>query len=167
MTAEPRWLTKARTYIGVKEVPGLKNSEVIMGWAAYLGGWIKSFYTGDSIPWCGLSAGALAKACGFPLPKNPLSALAWADWGSPLGEAALGCWLVFKRPGGGHVGLYVGEDPTCYHVLGGNQSNAVTIARIEKARCVAMRWPPGEAVPADHTRVWLDAKGAPVSRNEA
>jgi hypothetical protein len=41
--------------------------------------------------------------------------------------------LTFKRKGGGHVGIYVGEDSKCYHVLGGNQSN-MTI-RIEKSRC--------------------------------
>lgn len=164
---EPRWLLKARKYIGVKEAPGLGNSEIIMGWAAYLGGWIKSWYTGDSVPWCGLGAGALAKLCGFPRPSNPLSALAWADWGSALGEASLGCWLVFKRPGGHHIGLYEGEDATHFYVLGGNQSNAVTVTRIAKDRCVAMRWPPGEPQPADHARVWMDAKGVPVSQNEA
>ena len=35
----------------------------------------------------------------------------------------LGDILTFKRNGGGHVGLYVGEDKDCYHVLGGNQGN--------------------------------------------
>jgi hypothetical protein len=40
--------------------------------------------------------------------------------------------LVFERPGGGHVGYYFGEDATAYHVLGGNQGDAVTIARIAR-----------------------------------
>ena len=46
----------------------------------------------------------------------------------------LGHILTFTRNGGGHVGIYVGEDTTCYHVLGGNQSNQVNVMRIEKSR---------------------------------
>jgi len=161
----PVWLETARKYIGTKEIPGLKNSEVIMGWASYLGGWIKTFYKNDEIAWCGLGAGALFKACGFPLPKNPLSAISWASWGVSLPTPSLGCILVFKRPGGGHVGLYAGEDSTCYHVLGGNQGNSVSVTRIEKARCVAIRWPAGVPMPTTG-RVFLTPKGQP-SKNEA
>lgn len=51
----------------------------------------------------------------------------------------LGDALTFKRNGGGHVGIYVGEDSTCYHVLGDNQSNMVCITRIEKTRCSGIR----------------------------
>lgn len=160
----PPWLEKARSYTGTKEVPGLKNSEIIMGWASYLGGWFKSFYTKDEIAWCGLAAGALFKACGFTLPKNPLSALSWASWGVKLSTPSLGSILVFKRSGGGHVGLYEGEDSACYHVLGGNQGNAVSVTRIEKARCVAIRWPAGVPVPTTG-RVKLTPKGVP-SKNE-
>ncbi len=44
-------------------------------------------------------------------------------------------------PVAAHVGLYAGEDDTHYNVLGGNQSNSVSVARIEKSRLVAIRWP--------------------------
>ena len=47
--------------------------------------------------------------------------------------------LVFSRGNGGHVGFYVGEDDTCYHVLGGNQSNMVNVTRILKSRCISIR----------------------------
>ncbi len=161
----PRWLEKARTYIGTKEIPGLKNSEVVMGWAAYLGGWVKTFYKNDEIAWCGLAAGALFKACGFPIPKNPLSALSYATWGVKLAEPALGAVLVCERSGGGNVGLYEGEGATFDHVLGGNQANTVRVSRIEKERCVAIRWPAGEPLPTGG-RVRLTAGGA-VSKNEA
>jgi hypothetical protein len=72
--------------------------------------------------------------------------------------------LVFQRPGGGHVGFYVGEDATAYHVLGGNQGDAVTIARIAKARCVARRWPLG--VKLTGKPVQLASNCGPLSRNE-
>ena len=82
-------------------------------------------------------------------------------------EAALGDVLVFARPkGGGHVGLYVGEDETAFHVLGGNQSDGVTISRISKDRCIAVRRPGYKAAPATAKPVELAATGA-LSVNEA
>jgi cell wall-associated NlpC family hydrolase len=79
----------------------------------------------------------------------------------------LGDVLVFKRQGGGHVGLYVGEDKDAYHVLGGNQSDSVSITRILKDRLHAARrctWK--TAQPANVRRVFLSGSGA-VSQNEA
>ena len=72
-------------------------------------------------------------------PKESLWALNWNKFGIKQSVAMLGDILTFKRDGGGHVGIYVGEDDTCYHVLGGNQSNMVCITRIEKKRCAGIR----------------------------
>ena len=72
---------------------------------------------------------------------------------------------MFKRPGGGHVGFLVGQDATRYRVLGGNQSDAVTETWIEKARCVAIRWPAGVALPKPGLPT-IRAAGA-TSSNEA
>ena len=65
----------------------------------------------------------------------------------------IAAWHASQRDGwqreaecGGHVGFYVGEDAVAYHVLGGNQGDAVTIARIARSRCVARRWPAGPPV---------------------
>ena len=49
--------------------------------------------------------------------------------------------LVFERGSGGHVGFAVGQDDTHFFVLGGNQSDAVTIARVAKSRLLGARWP--------------------------
>lgn len=65
----------------------------------------------------------------------------------PLTGAALSDVMIFQRQGGGHVGLYVGEDADCFHVLGGNQSAAVTITRIAKARLFAVQQPSYLATP--------------------
>jgi hypothetical protein len=53
----------------------------------------------------------------------------------------IGSVLVFKRGSGGHVGFAIGKDDTHFYVLGGNQSDAVTIARIAKSRLLCARWP--------------------------
>tara|TARA_R110002126_G_scaffold44153_2_gene126133 strand:+ start:545 stop:1216 length:672 start_codon:yes stop_codon:yes gene_type:complete len=44
-----------------------------------------------------------------------------------------GAVLVFERGSGGHVGFAIGQDDTNFYVLGGNQSDAVTVARIAKS----------------------------------
>lgn len=95
-----------------------------------------------------------------------LRASSWATWGSALraDRLAPGAVLVFQRPGGGHVGFYVGEDATTYHVLGGNQSNMVCVTRIGKDRCIARRWPIGVAVIG--APAWVNSKGG-ISKNEA
>jgi hypothetical protein len=50
-------------------------------------------------------------------------------------------WRVSKASGLGHVGFYNGEDQNAYHVLGGNQSDSVSIARVGKDRFLEARWP--------------------------
>jgi hypothetical protein len=51
--------------------------------------------------------------------------------------------MVFSRKGGGHVGFLLSEDADTYHILGGNQSDTVNVARIAKSRFVGARWPKG------------------------
>jgi hypothetical protein len=78
------------------------------------------------------------------LPANPLGAREWLKFGAPC-EPVLGAILIFwrVRQSGwqGHVGFYAGEDPTGYHVLGGNQGNRVSITRIRQDRLLGARWP--------------------------
>jgi uncharacterized protein (TIGR02594 family) len=162
---EPRWLPVARGFTGLTEAPGAKDNATILAWARKIGGWIASFYKHDSIPWCGLFVGYVFLAYGIKGPDGLLGALNWSSWGVRLKVPALGAVLTFQRPGGGHVGFYLGEDAGTYHVLGGNQSDKVGITRIAKARLAAIRWPAGEPLPTGG-RVLLQANGAPVSVNE-
>ena len=165
----PIWVTTAKKYLGVKEVPGPYNNPTIMGFAARIGGWVKAYIKSELDAWCGAFVGAVFRESlpSIKLPANPLSALAWASWGVKLAKPALGAVLIFKRPGGGHVGFYEGEDAACFHVLGGNQGNAVSVTRIEKNRLVAggIRWPAGQVLPTGGP-VMLTAAGKP-SVNEA
>lgn len=161
---EPRWLKIARSYEGVREIPGPKHNSTIMGWLRKLNSWIKD----DETPWCGTFVAAVMQEAGLPFPKLYPRAKAWSTYGARLRTHVLapGAILVFDREGGGHVGFYVGEDATHYHVLGGNQKNAVNVMRIEKSRLVenGSRWPRGE--PVNGGPVQLAANGK-VSRNEA
>jgi hypothetical protein len=40
-------------------------------------------------------------------------------------------WRKSRASGLGHVGFYWAEDDDTYYILGGNQSDAVTIARLQ------------------------------------
>jgi uncharacterized protein (TIGR02594 family) len=167
--AEPVWLREARRFMGLMEIAGARSNPTIMGWAKAAGGWIASYFNNDDIPWCGLFMAHIMGAT-LPnerLPSNPLAAKSWAKFGRPLNVPSLGCVLVFSRSGGGHVGLYVGETMTAYRVLGGNQSNSVSLTWIDKERLVegGMRWPT-TVTPPIGIRVMLKADGAPLSKNE-
>lgn len=141
----PRMIQEGLKTYGTLEEPGSKNNFTILEWANEVG--VDKFYTADSIPWCGLWMAVIAKRSGWTPPKSPLWALSWSSFGEYIKESSephapsLGDVLVFVRNGGGHVGLYVGEDSTSFFVLGGNQSNSVCITRIVKSRLYTARRP--------------------------
>lgn len=162
------WFEEAKRHEGVREIPGRKHSPVIMGWIKNLGARVLGISVNDDeTPWCGTFVAHCMRVAGIESPPIAVRAMAWANWGANLRPEVLtpGAVLVFQRPGGGHVGFYVGEDKTHYHVLGGNQSNMVNVMRLEKSRCVARRWPRG--VTWTGGPVHLSANGAPVSSNES
>lgn len=163
----PRVITEAVKLYGTREIVGKQHSAEIMSWAKELN--ITS-YINDEIPWCGLFAAIVVHRAGFTPVNNPLWARNWINFGTPQREAMLGDILVFTRPGGGgHVGFYVGEDATCYHVLGGNQSNMVNTTRILKSRLIPSgirRCPWRVAQPANVRKIQLTSKGN-ISTNEA
>lgn len=163
----PIWLSVAATHIGIHEIPGAQSAPVIMRWATDLG--VSSIYTGDAVPWCALYMNRLMQACQLPTTGagyDLLRARKFATWGQPLAGVALGAILVFTRPEGAHVGLYLGETDTHYRIRGGNQLDAVSDTWIAKVRCVACRWPDGVALPAIGP-VPLVTDKAPASGNEA
>ncbi len=159
------WYDTAKDLIGTREKPGTANNPTIVEWAQSIGGWIANFYTKDEIPWCGLFVAHCLAENGYPVPKNPLSALEYNKWGVKLFEPCPGAIMVFTRTGGGHVGFYVSEDDTTYHILGGNQSDMVNVAKLDKKRLRGIRWPK-EAEPPTAGPVRARFAG-PLSVNEA
>jgi hypothetical protein len=56
-------------------------------------------------------------------------------------------WRKSKQSGLGHVGFYAGEDNDAFRILGGNQSDSVSLAWVAKERLVASRWPATVSAP--------------------
>lgn len=180
MTPAAPWHAALAARAGLAETPGPGSTPAILAMAREVAAahprldWIAGFYAGDDIPWCGLAlAWAMVRAGLTPPLPNPLSARAWGGWGVPLARPIPGAVLVFTRTGGGHVGLYEGEDRSTYRVLGGNQRDRIGRDPIARARLlqdahgrtIGIRWPAGVPIPAGAGPVAVAGGGA-VSTNE-
>lgn len=166
----PRLLIEFLKLHGTQEDTGPGSNPVIINWAKEIGQW--DVYKNDAIAWCGLAMGYAAASAGWEYaPRgNALWARNWLAWGTPvpLNGAMLGDVLVFSRgPVSGHVGIYVGEDKTHFHVLGGNQSDAVNIKRIEKERLISPRRCPWRIMQPPTVRKIFLASTGEVSTGEA
>lgn len=131
----PPWVTEARRFLGLHEVKNAKALDKALRLDA------------SEIAWCGAFVGmvvatALPKE---PMPANPLGSRNWLKFGKALNDPQIGAIAVFWRGSKdgwqGHVGIVVGHDKTHLHILGGNQSDSVSIARIAKTRLLGYRWP--------------------------
>ncbi|WP_454287274.1 peptidoglycan-binding protein [Rhizobium arsenicireducens] len=131
-------------------------------------------YLGDPTtnPWCGdfvetCLAIALPKEA---FPANPYAAINWVKFGMAT-TPRVGAVMSFHRGDPkswqGHVGFYVGEDSSHFHILGGNQSNAVTVSRIAKTRLRpnGSRWP--SSYPVNTSRRFTTAGNLSITINEA
>lgn len=161
--SEPRWLTRARAFVGLREVPGKGTAPAIRRWL----GELKAWWSDDETPWCGTFVAAVMRAEGHELPRAWYRAKAWLDWGDDIREPAVGAVVVFDRKGGGHVGFVVGNDEAGrLMVLGGNQGNAVTVAPFDRSRVLGYRWPSGVTVLGGPMPL-IASRGARPSINEA
>lgn len=162
------WLQTAYDLVGTREIPGNASNATILGWAKRLD---LDAYHDDDIPWCGLFV-AHCVSSQLPdeiLPANPLGARQWLKMGQKV-TPRLGSVMVFwrgKRNGWkGHVGFYWAEDSETYHILGGNQSNSVSVTRIAKDRLLEARWP-NTALELDSQVRIASVSGGLISVNEA
>lgn len=162
------WYAEASRLYGTRELPGAPSNPAILDWAADL----DIGYPNDDIPWCGLF---VAHCIGSTLqqeilPSTPLGARSWQNFGIPV-TPSRGAVLVFwrgKRSGWqGHVGFYAGEDANSFCVLGGNQSNMVSLAWIAKDRLLSSRWPATVAPPVEPEVVHLARGNETDSIDEA
>lgn len=159
----PAWMSAAAQVRGLHEA---RDTSRLRGWFDASVAWIDP----REIPWCGAFVATCHRKAdpGGSLPENPLGARNWSKFGkgcAPVFGATLVFWRGSKSGWQGHVGFYHGEDDTHFHVLGGNQSNAVTVSRVAKSRFLDARWPAGE--PITTKPIYVSPNGAPITTNEA
>lgn len=156
----PPWIAEARRYLGLHERRDAARLDKALRLDA------------SEIPWCGAFVGMVVAAT-LPrevLPMNPLGARNWLKFGSEVKGPQIGAVAVFwrglKAGWSGHVGFVVGHDKTHLHILGGNQSDSVSVARIAKDRLLGYRWP--KTAPDVPTgKLALSSISTSVTTNEA
>lgn len=142
----PKIVSAGMQYLGVKEIPGVKNNPVIMDMAAGLG--VSKIYTNDDQSWCAVFINHLIRITGKPIDLNPKdkydllrarrTATLWNNIDAD--NWALGDIVIIKREGGGHVFLPIAETPNkTIWGLGGNQSNMVKFSEFAKSRILAVK----------------------------
>lgn len=137
------WMREADRWIGLREIPGSRHEPQIISW------WqaIQAPFRDDETPWCAAYVGGVLEEVGIRSTRSA-SARSYERWGEQVATPAYGAVTVFWRGSRtgwqGHVAFLVGVTNTgdllC---LGGNQSDAVNVAKFPRSRLLGFRFPPG------------------------
>lgn len=134
------WMAEGKRLLGRHEA---RDRSWLMSWLRSDG---RTLGDPAKLPWCGdfvetcLRLAQPAEPFPGALGQNPYWARNWLGLGVET-RPTYGAVLVFERGSGGHVGFCVGASATDFYVLGGNQSNAVTVAPLARSRLLGARWP--------------------------
>ena len=133
------WLAIALAEKGTHEFPGDADNPRVVEYlhSTNLG---TPSWNEDETPWCSAFVNWCVEKAGYE-GTDSAWAKSWLNWGKAVKKSVVGCIAVFTRPGGGHVGFYVGETKTAIRVLGGNQSDAVNESSYAKSRLLGYRLP--------------------------
>lgn len=152
----PKWIQVALGELGVKEVKGSQHNPRILAYHGDTG----LGATADEVPWCGSFVAWCLDEAGISISsiRNwAAGARQWAErgYGTELKEPIPGALIILKRGKypSGHITFFldwVDEAKTVMRCVGGNQSNAVTIATYPRNQIIekgGVRWPPGVPLP--------------------
>jgi uncharacterized protein (TIGR02594 family) len=140
---DPPWMAVAREEMakGIKEDPGDRNTEEISAYFKAINAHVGTI-PGQTVHWCGAFVGYCIKTCGVSAAANKVAPEAvgadyWLTWDKAPDPPPVGAIVVFP---GEHVGfLAEGSTATKLKILGGNQSDSVSIATRDRAGA-QFRW---------------------------
>lgn len=139
----------AQRFVGVKEVPGMKDNPMILSMLRLDGEWPEH----DEVPWCSAFVNYIAWLLRLPRSKS-LAARSWLGVGETVVHTATNVGfdvVVLSRgtnPSAGHVGFFAGWSnhdvegtgvAMDVDILGGNQSNTVSVASFSASRILGIR----------------------------
>ncbi|MFM9943198.1 MAG: TIGR02594 family protein [Hyphomicrobiaceae bacterium] len=137
---EPPWMPLAWSDLGQREVPGVAANARITAYFRDAG---HPEIDNDETAWCAAFVGATLERAGHRCSRS-LMARSYLKWGIEAEQPAPGAIAVLSRgsdPALGHVGFLVALTATKVILLGGNQSNAVTVEAFDRRRLLALRNP--------------------------
>ncbi len=132
------FLSIARAELGQAEGgPGNSNPRIEAYHASTHGG-----AASDSVHWCSSFVNFCVEHSGVKGTDSKL-ARSWLNWGVEAPDFVPGCVVILKRgnPPKGHVGFYVGREAGRIRLLGGNQTDKVSIASFDADRVIGRRLP--------------------------
>lgn len=130
------WMDSAGNFLGFRE-SGTNRGSQVDAWNLAYGGSL-----GD--PWCATFVNAMLDSNGIQ-GTGSASSQSFRNWGTDAGGPVTGSLVVFRyTAGSGHVGFVHSVNPNgTINVLGGNQSQGVTISQFSTSQVVGYRLPPG------------------------
>ncbi|MCV3211557.1 TIGR02594 family protein [Mesorhizobium sp. YC-39] len=137
----PGWMKFAYAELGQKEVTGAGiNPRIAEYWKVSD---TQQKFDNDDIDWSSVFVGWALKQVGIEGTHSAINRT-WLSWGKEV-DLQPGCIAVFWRESPsspyGHAGFVLGQNGNAITVLGGNQSNAVSITQIQKSRLLGCRMP--------------------------
>jgi uncharacterized protein (TIGR02594 family) len=143
LSNDPPWLKRAFADLGLHELPGAAAKPRIVEMYAKAG---HPEMKSDEVAWCSAAVNT------WMVESNnrgtgSLAARSWLAWGRAVDMRRTiprGAVLIFRRGNSswqGHVCLCLEDRDGTLTVIGGNQSDGVTIARYRKAALIGARWP--------------------------
>lgn len=135
----------AMRFVGMKEVAGISSNPMILAWLRLDNTWP----AGDDVPWCAAFLSFIAWLVRAPR-STSLAARSWLKVGTPiaLAEARVGFDVVVLNRNGspdpdvagpGHVGFFAAIEGDKVVLLGGNQGDAVSLARFNTSDVLGVR----------------------------
>ena len=131
----------AKSYLGTKEFEGPADNPKIMEMYKSVGhDWVEH----DEVAWCAAFVGHCLERSGLRSSRklNAQSYLTWGEKVAGIEQAREGDIVVLSRGNAtwqGHVAFFLKAAGNQVDVLGGNQSNAVSVARYSKSRILGIR----------------------------
>jgi len=144
MTGNQKLHAAALQFLGVREISGPRSHTLIKEWIKSAASWLDP--DDSKTAWCGCFRGMLGIVTGTGAPLAHYRAMNWLAWGKPIDSKRPELWqqgdtLILKRKGGAHVALVheVQANKRRVQCLGGNQSDAVSIAPFPLADVLGVR----------------------------
>lgn len=133
----PKWLRLAAGELGVSEIVGRRHNPRIVEYHSYCD--LRA--TNDEVPWCSSFVNWTFGVLDMTR-TDKATARSWLEWGKE--REAFGCVYVMSRGKSrwtGHVGFLLARIGERYAILGGNQSNRVSVAFYPVSKHLGYRWP--------------------------
>lgn len=138
----PPWMNIAMAELGQAEIAGDEDNPRVVEYLKAVDLSLPDKRI-DEISWCSAFVNWVMLQCDIEKTNKAL-AKSWLKWGLDIQEPTFGAVVVFDRgtePWMGHVGFVVDVTPSYIYVLGGNQSNRVSVRPYLSKKLRGFKWP--------------------------